>query len=220
MQDAAPSLGSPWLKAAIKELNSNNNMGSIVGNVYGNAFQMYKYHKLVLRHATQVCDEHETFRICETGFNGGHSAVVFLHAAIESGACAKIEYVGFDIGQIPAAHFVATWMQNQPQYAHRFRMVWGDSKETGVAFMESGTVCDVVSVDGEHTEEGVFSDLTNLLPNARTGSLVLIDDCAYPNVGMVRAYEKFIASGSVKDSRRYVNTNTGSPGWCAGQKLA
>ena len=173
--------------------------------------------------------------VCETGFNGGHSAVMFVEAALEAadevlarGAGAQtggthaglrtlgFQYVGWDLGTVPAAKQAQSYLARV--YDSRIHVEWGDSRDGLPSYLRRHTSmrCDVISIDGEHTEEGVAADLAHLVPRAKEGALVFIDDCAFPNTGMVRSYDAYVRSGHIKDLERFVNTNRGSPGWCFG----
>lgn len=93
--------------------------------------------------------------ICETGFQAGHSALVFLlsnpHAHVYS----------FDLANygvtLPAVEFL------QKRFPGRFTFVQGDSKETLGTFWRQnpGVRCDLSLVDGAHIMPWVSTDLKN-----------------------------------------------------------
>eukprot|EP00538_Stauroneis_constricta_P011404 CAMPEP_0119565922 /NCGR_PEP_ID=MMETSP1352-20130426/31533_1 /TAXON_ID=265584 /ORGANISM="Stauroneis constricta, Strain CCMP1120" /LENGTH=658 /DNA_ID=CAMNT_0007614943 /DNA_START=54 /DNA_END=2030 /DNA_ORIENTATION=- len=146
--------------------------------------------------------------VCETGFNGGHSAMLFLsfhnpsnnnidsiHGADSSANQSHndnihvhVHYHGWDLGKVGSSRPTAERM-TQKFGADYFHVVWGDSKRTlpnvhgnepddATAGMMHGKTCDIVIIDGEHKAEGVRNDLRWLLQVSRPGTVVFGDDCA------------------------------------------
>jgi predicted O-methyltransferase YrrM len=115
-------------------------------------------------------------RICETGFNAGHSAIVLLEALAISRTAT---YLGFDLGDGPftrgAAAFINTWL-----YPGRLRLVIGDSAQTLAPMLSAeptpSTACDLVSIDGNHTPLGVVADVRALRQHISPGAIVFLDD--------------------------------------------
>jgi hypothetical protein len=83
----------------------------------------------------------EAARVCETGFNAGHSAVVLLSAlhsalATQGGAAfsadtnaTRVEYVGFDLGDNEWTAPAAQWI-NRSLFPGELDLVVGDSSKT------------------------------------------------------------------------------------------
>ena len=163
------------------------------------------------RHPTSRATERVT-RVCETGFNAGHSAVVLLsglHSALatqaagpgaassaSSSAPPRVEYRGFDLGDSEWTGPAATWI-NRSLFPGELHLILGDSSQTipfALGTRRAGALgavprrrshasappllCDVISVDGNHTVGGVVSDWLALRHhvNPTYGSLVLFDD--------------------------------------------
>jgi len=144
---------SKWAK------DSNAKMAGHVGMNY---FQMAHYVKAVQTKVATVV-ENQQIRVCETGFNAGHSAMLFLQAS------QRVSYLGFDLGDVPAARMVAPKLLDMFG-GDRFQIVWGNTRKTLADFFRKnpGILCDIIVLDGEHTYEGVLNDFNALSLHGRT----------------------------------------------------
>jgi predicted O-methyltransferase YrrM len=121
----------------------------------------------------------------EVGFNGGHSAAMFLSL---TGLNYKLD--AYDICAhsytIPAAELIAQ------RFPHRFRLTCGDSQITlwdkvnqqqqRDYSRQSITqllpdLYDFSFIDGLHTFEGALSDLKAARLLSKKGGIVVLDDC-------------------------------------------
>jgi len=111
--------------------------------------------------------------VCETGFNGGHSAMLFMSLAPHD---VDVYYYGWDLGEVSAARPTADKMREK--YADKFTITWGDSHQTllNVEQILDGHLCDLIVIDGDHSKLGVVDDLTNLLRVAKSNATVFGDD--------------------------------------------
>ncbi len=124
-------------------------------------------------------------KILEIGFNGGHSADIFLRNAPEA------HVYSFDIG---VHHYVKIGKEYIDQtYPGRHTLILGDSKVTIPQFQE-GPV-DLIFIDGDHSYEGAERDLQNCLRLAHENTLIIMDDTMYTqswlqhwNVGPTKAW--------------------------------
>jgi len=133
-------------------------------------------------------------RYCEVGVNGGHGTVAMLLAN------PRMTVVSFDLGEWPYSRHVYDLISIA--FPNQVRFMVGDSKQTLPAFASrvrngSEPTCDLVLVDGEHTEQGVLRDVRNLrsmiAPGAKGGAVkVLIDDVnfARPRAGLQKVVEQ------------------------------
>ena len=112
--------------------------------------------------------------VCETGFNIGHSAVTFMSALPPSAA-----YYGFDLGQLRGLTRGAVGLLNTSFFPSRVHVAYGKSKRTLPAFVEDNPTlkCDVISIDGDHSDEGMAADWASLKQLAHSRSLVFTDEC-------------------------------------------
>lgn len=126
-------------------------------------------HEEVQRYSEFAKSAGPTKTVCETGFNAGNSALLFLtqsHARLYE----------FDMGEHvysqEAANFLGT------SFPGRLKVSWGNSIKTLPAFKkESPEVrCDIIIIDGGHSFEVAQADLTNFAPLAAAENIVVIDD--------------------------------------------
>jgi len=154
--------GFPTFSAAVSKAR-----GKRVAEGY--AFQLPTQYKVL----HYLAGRPNVSRICETGFNLGHSSFNFLTAN------RNIVVHSFDLGDHKYAHGMAACMQDQ--FPSRFFVHFGDSRQTVPKFAleHPNHRCDFIHVDGGHTYEVALADLLNLVAMADVGSVVLFDD--YPS---------------------------------------
>lgn len=111
--------------------------------------------------------------ICEVGLNGGHSAAALLLAAGKNS-----RYVSFDIGNFgPVTYYNTTVAMLQRVFPGQIDFILGDSAATVPNFASTkGRVCDIISVDGDHSKEGALRDIMSIQSISKRGALVLMDD--------------------------------------------
>jgi len=111
--------------------------------------------------------------LCEMGLNGGHSAAAMLLAAGKEST-----FVSFDIGNFgPVTYYNTTVAMLQRVFPKQIEFILGDSAITVPSFAaQRGKVCDVVSVDGDHSKEGALRDINSIRNISKAGALVLVDD--------------------------------------------
>jgi len=142
--------------------------------------------------------------IGQTGFNAGHSAVLFLESS-------KAQVVSFEV-----RHGRATKNEKKVKVGARFiDGLWpgrhvlarGNSQQSLPRFTkkhaEVGKVWDICFVDGGHSKTCALADLHNFQEAARPSALVLIDDVmAKPDkpwtVGPTAAWMQAIEEGWVE----------------------
>ena len=145
----------------------------------------------------------EVRTICEVGFNGGQSALVWLVAA------PRARVIMFDLGMHAAVDVALGWLRAHPllNAASRLELHRGDSNKTVLRFAQENpqTKCDVISIDGGHSEAHALADLRNFQLLARPCcNLGLIDDTPFtPSaqrsyvIGPRRAYRRMQREGHV-----------------------
>ncbi|KAF4678580.1 hypothetical protein FOZ63_031033 [Perkinsus olseni] len=114
--------------------------------------------------------------ICETGFNAGHSAAVFLIANPSA------RLITFDLGQFEyTMHNLRLAAQLFPD---RFEYVLGDSYYALPDIIDKypDLRCDLVFVDGSHTAEGAYNDIKNFHKIANCRNWLLADDTGFKEV--------------------------------------
>lgn len=117
-------------------------------------------------------------KICEIGFNAGHSTLLFLLANKDNNEN-LIEYTIFDIGRQPYTNpcleYILTKFTNV-----RFQYVEGNSILSMPYFLthfpdKKGTY-DLIHVDGGHSAECIISDLQHADLLIKKGGTIIIDD--------------------------------------------
>ena len=111
-------------------------------------------------------------RYCEVGMNGGHSVVAMLLSN------PRLSAHVFDPFEYPYSERVATLLTTS--FGERLKISRGYSRLTLPPFVESmaanGSHCDVLLVDGDHSEAGVRFDIQQLEALATRDSRLLVDD--------------------------------------------
>ncbi len=108
--------------------------------------------------------------ICETGFNAGHSAFMWLNVNPD------VRVYSFDIGIHHYTRIMAQTLESM--FPGRLHVTYGDSRETVPRFHEENPhiSCDMAVVDGGHHENIPRKDLENLNRMARSMDNILILD--------------------------------------------
>ena len=131
------------LKGWCDEVVRKDGKCGFVGNVMDNPWQTARYLAEVTNRLGKLKAD-ERLTVCETGFNGGHSAAAFL------GLDARIDYIGWDLGEVSAAHVM--YARLKAELGSRIEVRWGDSKKIVPLYFEGldgqGSRCDVIVVDG------------------------------------------------------------------------
>lgn len=114
-------------------------------------------------------------RICEIGFNAGHSTLLLLLGRPTT----SLDFTIFDIGHHaytrPSVEYIKT------KFPHvTFEYIEGDSVVTMPKWIEAhsslvGTY-DVVHVDGGHSDECILNDMKNADLLVKVNGIVIVDD--------------------------------------------
>jgi predicted O-methyltransferase YrrM len=118
-------------------------------------------------------------KICEIGFNAGHSAALFMIHAQQA------EFTFFDLGEHKYTKPCYEYLRQKfPET--QSKMIVGDSRLSLPLWMQScreqlGTF-DVVHVDGGHSESCAVSDLAAAIMLVRKGGIVILDDTNDPMI--------------------------------------
>ena len=119
-------------------------------------------------------------RICEIGFNAGHSVLLMLLGRDKT----PIDFTIFDIGEHVYTRPCFEYMKSKFQHV-RFEFIEGDSTVTIPEWIEARTpeLYDVIHVDGGHSEHCITNDMKNADRLVKMNGIVIIDDtnCDYIN---------------------------------------
>ena len=120
-------------------------------------------------------------RICEIGFNAGHSTLEWLIAAPSA------DIVTFDLFTHTYSNLSEAFIRSHPilNATLRFELYKGDSARIVPEYANShkGVLCDLLSIDGGHSYEIASNDIINMRALANPEFNVLfIDDtnCRFP----------------------------------------
>ena len=120
--------------------------------------------------------------ICETGFNVGHSTLLWLLLKPD------VKVISFDINQYKCTETMAK--QLKERFGDRLHLVFGDSTHTLPHFKANhpDVVCDVTIVDGGHTRKVAEADLLNFYNMTGRLNYVFMDNYPDENFGRALAY--------------------------------
>jgi len=140
------------------------------------------------------CGTQAKTKICEIGFNAGHSAMLLLLGRDTT----PLDFTIFDIGQHPYVRPCLDFMKSTFPHV-TFTYVEGDSTLTMPGWIRANHVglFDVVHVDGGHSEHCISHDMKNANLLVKNGGIVIVDDT---NVNYISSYvDTYIASGKYKE---------------------
>ena len=133
-----------------------------------------------------------TSRICEIGFNAGHSTLLMLLGRYKT----PLEYTVFDIGHHPYTQPCYEYIREQFPHV-RFEYVEGDSTLTMPNWIDNHPTLthqyDVVHVDGGHNEHCISNDMVNADRLVRPNGIVIVDDTN--DVVINRYVDLYVSSG-------------------------
>lgn len=133
-------------------------------------------------------------RICETGFNAGHSSFNWLTSNDRSSVHS------FDLGAHIHADSMAKYLMSR--FNGRLQVTFGNSVETIPKFFAANPHyrCNIIFVDGGHTYPVARADLLNFISMAASNNIIIIDD--HPTViygGVTQAWNEVVTTGRVKE---------------------
>jgi len=112
--------------------------------------------------------------VCETGYNAGHSAMLFLDAL------PGYKFYEFDAGDIPWS--VPNAMMFNQMYGDRFEYIQGDGGQTIRQFITErpSIKCDVMFLDGRKGEGWRYDDILLFGKLKKSNTLVFGDEANTP----------------------------------------
>ena len=136
-------------------------------------------------------------RVCEVGFNGGHSALAML---LSAPASAKL--VSFDLmskSYTPACHRLVRTI-----FPRQHILIEGPSNVTipQFVFANLDSKCDLIFVDGGHAETEALADLLYMSMLVTQRTLIVMDDVGCKSqfcAGPTKAWNSFIMSGRISE---------------------
>jgi predicted O-methyltransferase YrrM len=148
-----------------------------------------------------LCIDTKIKNILEIGFNGGHSADLFLKTNT------NCNVLSFDIGHHTYVKIAKEFMDKT--YPNRHTLVIGDSTKT-VPIYQSDIKYDLIFIDGGHSYEVAKADLLNCKRLAHKDTIVIIDDTMYNstweqhyNIGPTKAWLECIKQNIITKINQY-----------------
>lgn len=152
----------------------------------------YGYMREVQLHAyaQHVWQQPNVHTYCETGVNGGHGT-----AAMLSASPSLVSHSFDEVGQ-PYSEAVFKFLGSY--FRERFVPYRGNSHMLLPKATHLRRSCDVILVDGDHSEQGTYQDIIDMQKLASCGATLLLDDMggsrarlnSGPSVALERARDK------------------------------
>jgi hypothetical protein len=121
------------------------------------------------------CGKQALTKICEIGFNAGHSSMLMLLGRDKT----PLDFTIFDIGHHAYTNPCLDYIKTKFQHIN-FEYIEGDSTLTMPTWIETNKtkvgLYDVVHVDGGHTKHCIFNDMKNADLLVKIGGIVIVDD--------------------------------------------
>jgi predicted O-methyltransferase YrrM len=138
-------------------------------------------------------------KICEIGFNAGHSLLSML--LVNPNA----EYILFDIGLHKYSKLCLEYIKEKFPNT-RINIMWGDSRVTLPEYklLNPNVIFDVVHIDGSHRSEVYSKDWENSILLVSKGSILIFDDT--DSVKINAFVDEKIKNGVVNESNNYLET--------------
>jgi hypothetical protein len=142
------------------------------------------------------CGKQALTKICEIGFNAGHSSMLMLLGRDKS----PLDFTIFDIGHHPYTKPCLTYLKSKFEHVI-FEYIEGDSTCTIPEWINSNQnnlgLYDVVHVDGGHSEYCISNDIKNANILVKEGGIVIIDDT---NMSHINNYvDLYLSSGKYRE---------------------
>lgn len=145
-------------------------------------------------------------KICEIGFNAGHSSLLLLLGRDDT----HIDFTIFDIGHHPYTKPCVKYIESQFQHVE-FEYIEGDSTLTMPKWIESNPLqigqYDVVYIDGKHSEYCISNDMKNADLLVKKNGILIIDDTNMHHIN--NHVDLYVSNGKYKEMN--VLRTTGYP---------
>lgn len=159
----------------IKKIIIDSN-SSLEGNSFYHHASLNLYSDLYTKQLNLFwCGKQAITRICEIGFNAGHSSMLMLLGRDKK----PLDFTIFDIGHHSYTKPCLKYIESKFQHIN-FEYIEGDSILTMPKWIETNKKYigsyDVVHVDGGHSEHCISNDMKNADIFVKKGGIVIVDD--------------------------------------------
>ena len=167
------------------------------GNAFYHSGSFYIYPELYTKQLNLFwCGKQATTRMCEIGFNAGHSSMLMLLGRAET----PIDFTVFDIGHHAYTKPCVDYIQSKFPHV-RLDYIEGDSTVTMPKWIEANKSLigsyDVVHVDGGHSDECIVNDMKNADILVKLNGIMIVDDTHHENINYY--LNLFLSFGNYKE---------------------
>jgi hypothetical protein len=164
------------LQDLLQIIFATSNPNDLEGNSFYHHLSTNRFSELFPKQVNLTwCGSKATHKICEIGFNAGHSAYLFLLL----NKSLSLTFTIFDIGEHVYTQPCINYLQQKFPHV-KFLFAKGDSTKLLPGFIEQYShelsSYDVVHVDGGHSFECAHSDIYHAHLLLRAGGYMIIDD--------------------------------------------
>jgi hypothetical protein len=180
------------IKRIIINLNS-----TLEGNCIYHHASLIPYQDLYTKQQNLFwCGKQANNKICEIGFNAGHSSLLMLLGRDNT----PLNFTIFDLGCHDYTNPCVEYIRSQFQHI-RFEYIEGDSTITIPKWIESNQIhlgtYDIVHVDGGHTEHCISNDMKNADILLKIGGILIIDDTAIDYIN--KYVDLYLSTGKYRE---------------------
>jgi hypothetical protein len=146
-------------------------------------------------------------RVCEIGMNGGHSVIIFLAALSSSQKDSGVHLTMFDLSEFAYSKTAVNYINTL--YPGMFTLHAGNSRISvpeWTANVRNGLLCDIFSIDGDHSYEGALIDIKNAAKATKKGGYFILDD-VNPGSPTREAFDAALKEGIVEEPRCVENVH-------------
>lgn len=173
-----------------KTINNHQSLDDyykIINNLgFSNGFKAEGYSQQVVGQSNflkNITNNKNIKNVMEIGFNGGHSAELFLSSN------KNINLVSFDIGEHEYVKLGKQFIDKT--YPGRHKLIIGDSLKTVPEYSKTvNKKFDLIFIDGGHDYNTAKSDLINCKNLSHDKTIVIMDDTIYNNDKWIMDWNK------------------------------
>lgn len=165
----------------------------------GNSFYFHNslqvYYELYSKQVNLFWCGKQATKICEIGFNAGHSVLLMLLGRDKT----PIDFTIFDIGQHAYTRPCLEYMKSKFEHVN-FEYIEGDSTVVMPTWIANNTcvgLYDLVHVDGGHSEHCILNDMKNADVLVKGGGIVIVDDTNSAHIN--KCVDDYISTGNYRE---------------------